>query len=126
VNISLRHRRSATPARRSAGALVATIGSLAATVSIIVAFAGGASDDRPSPQQLPTAGTLTAQEEAAVVEALSQGDSRQRRIAIQVAAGEAGASALADPGILHHHRVDTSATSARPLREVAAERFHHR
>jgi hypothetical protein len=43
-----------------------------------------------------------------VIKALSHGDSRQRRIAVKVAAGKAGASALADPAILHHHRTDTS------------------
>jgi hypothetical protein len=69
---------------------------------------------------------LTAPEQAAVVAALSRGDSRQRRIASQVAAGEAGASALADPAILHHHGIDTSWRPTRPRGELGAERFHHR
>jgi hypothetical protein len=106
--------------------LVATLGCVIASVSVIVTLAGAPSDDRPQPQPRTGATTLTATERAAVVAALSHGDPRQRRIAIHVAAGEAGASALADPAILHHHGIDTSRRPPRPRAEVAAERFHHR
>lgn len=59
--------------------------------------------------------------------ALASGDSRLERIAEDVAAGRAGVSALADPQILRHHGVDTSARPpARFRSRVAADRFHHR
>jgi hypothetical protein len=106
--------------------LVATLGCLIASVSIIVTLVGAPGDDRPQPQRMAGSTTLTATEQAAVVAALTHGDPRQRRIAIQVATGEAGPSALADPAILHHHGIDTSRRPPRPRGELAAERFHHR
>lgn len=54
-------------------------------------------------------GKLTAREQAAVSAALEAPDARTRQRAGSVAAGEAGASALGDPAILHHHGLDTGA-----------------
>ena len=52
-------------------------------------------------------GELTAGERAAVVAALGSSEPRGRGVALEVAAGEAGALALGDPSVLHHHGVDT-------------------
>ena len=71
-------------------------------------------------------GKLTAAERAAVVAALSSRDAGTRRQAEQVAEGRAGALALADPAILHHHGVDTSAAAQPHPAAGAADRFHHR
>jgi hypothetical protein len=71
-------------------------------------------------------GTLTRSERAAVAAALTAGDPRIRLIAREVAAGRAGASALADPAILHHHQLDTSRATAATAGRLAADRFHHR
>ena len=107
---------------------------LAAAVAAAAAFAvqqGGSSrdDGRPAAVQIRAAkafpGRLTAAERAAVTAALGSNDDRVRRLAASVAAGEAGALALGDPGILHHHGVDTAARRAAPA-SGAAERFHHR
>jgi hypothetical protein len=70
-------------------------------------------------------GGLTAGESAAVGAALRSPDARRHRVAIAVAAGEAGSLALAEPSALHHHGLDAAAArqghgSQRP------ERFHHR
>jgi hypothetical protein len=105
---------------------VATLGCVIATASILVTLADAPSDDRPQAQRRTGSTTLTAREQAAVVAALSHRDPRQRRIAIQVATGDAGPSALGDPATLHHYGIDTSRRPPRPRTEVAAERFHHR
>jgi hypothetical protein len=126
VSNALRRPPRRSPLRRGPVALVATLGCAIATASIVVTLAGAPSDDRPQPQRRSDSTTLTATEQAAVVAALSHRDPRQRRIAIQVATGDAGPSALADPAILHHHGIDTSRRPPRPRAEVAAERFHHR
>ena len=69
-------------------------------------------------------GELTAREQAAVSAALESRDARTRALAGSVAAGEAGASALGDPGILYHHGLDTGAV---PDGERArTDRYHHR
>jgi hypothetical protein len=126
VSTALRRLRKRSPLWRGAAALLAALGCVVASATIIATLAGTPGDDRPHPQRGASPGALTATEGAAVVEALAHGDSRQRRIAIEVAAGEAGASALADPAILHHHGIDTSRRPARPTGELGAERFHHR
>jgi hypothetical protein len=71
-------------------------------------------------------GTLTAGERAAVAKALASRDARNRDIAASVAAGQAGALALADPATLYHHGVNTAATAPHDGGAAAAERFHHR
>ena len=52
-------------------------------------------------------GELTAGERAAVDAALGSTGPRGRAVALEVAAGEAGALALGDPSVLHHHGVNT-------------------
>jgi hypothetical protein len=70
--------------------------------------------------------SLSASERATVAAALGSPDARTRRLAMSVAAGEAGASALANPAILHHHGIDTATVSVLNPAVAAAERFHHR
>jgi hypothetical protein len=126
MSSALRHLRGRSHLRRGQVALVAALGCVLAVASITFTLAGGRSDDRLKPPRRADSAALTDTEQAAVITALSQGGSRQRRIARQVAAGKAGPSALADPAILHHHGIDTSRASARPAGELGAERFHHR
>ena len=57
---------------------------------------------------------LTQAQQCAVRAALASGDARRVRIARAVLRGEAGAIALADPWILHHHHLATSATCRPP------------
>jgi hypothetical protein len=52
-------------------------------------------------------GELTAGERAAVNAALGSTGPRGQSVALEVAAGEAGALALGDPSVLHHHGVNT-------------------
>jgi hypothetical protein len=64
-------------------------------------------------------------ERASVNAALRSTDTRIHEIAESIAAGEAGALALGDPQVLHHHGLNTVANlgaddAARP------DRFHHR
>jgi hypothetical protein len=110
---------------------------LLAVVAAMLAAAGGVlavsglGEPSPSVQSTPAAaqawpGTLTADERAAVAAALASDHARTRRLAGSVAAGEAGASALAAPGVLYHHGVDTSHTRAPRRTELAPLRFHHR
>jgi hypothetical protein len=126
MSSALRRPRGRSLSRRSQVVLVAALGCVLTLASIIFTLAGTPGDNRPQRPVQALPGLLTATEQAAVIEALLHGDSRQRHIASQVAAGVAGASALADPAILHHHGVDTSRRPARPTGEVGAERFHHR
>ena len=51
---------------------------------------------------------LSAEDVCIVKGALDSGDPRRVRIAREVLRGQAGVVALADPWILHHHRIDTS------------------
>ena len=85
----------------------------------------GTGDDLPGSPRRADSGPPVATGQAAVVAALTHGDSRQRRIASQVAAGRAGAFALADPAI-PHHGINTSRHPVRPTAELGAERFQHR
>jgi hypothetical protein len=109
----------------------------AAVVAVMLAAAagiaamGGFGEPSLSEQASPPAaeawpGRLTADERAAVSAALASDDERTRGLAVSVAAGEAGVSALADPAILHHHGVDTSETRAPRRTQLAPLRFHHR
>jgi hypothetical protein len=125
MSSALRTGRVRSPLRRGPVGPVAALG-CALAIAITFTLTGTQTDDRQEPRPRADAGALTAMEQAAVVGALSGGDARQHRIASQVAAAQAGASALADPAILHHHGVDTSRRPARPTGEVGAERFHHR
>jgi hypothetical protein len=80
-----------------------TIVSVAATA----AFAVGT----PSVGTVPDGSAhdgLSAEDVCVVQAALDSGDPRRVRIAREVLRGQAGVVALADPWILHHHRVDTS------------------
>ena len=109
--------------RRVAGGF----GAVLAAAAVAIGLAGVDKinpKDEPSPAQA-FPGSLTAAERATAAEALTSPDSRRQRIGQQVAAGQAGASALANPTILHHHGVDTSRIVIRDT-EVAAQRFHHR
>ena len=112
--------------------VVVAVGCGVATVAATVALVSGG--DAPAPvtrAALPTAAAtsadLSVSEQAAVYAALASGDPRLARIAEDVAAGRAGALALADPGVLRHHGVDTSARPPARFRSRAAgDRFHHR
>lgn len=64
----------------------------------------------PTPPHVATEvspGALTAEERAAVAAALVADDARTRRMAVSVALGEAGITALGDPALLHHHGIET-------------------
>ena len=79
----------------------------------------------PQPQAADAyPGGLTRSERAAVRASLQSDDPGRRALAVSVAAGEIGASALADPAILYHHGVDTSAAANSD--GLAADRYHHR
>ena len=80
---------------------------------------------QPRPAQAHPA-TLTRPEQAAVLAALESDDPRRHALAVSVAAGELGASALADPAILYHHGVDTSAPANSRARRLPSDRYHHR
>lgn len=104
------------------------VATVAATVALVPGGAAPAPVTRAAP---PTAAAtspdLSVSEQAAVNAALASGDPRRERIAEDVAAGRAGVSALADPRVLRHHGVDTSARPpARFRSRAAADRFHHR
>lgn len=126
MSSAFRTGRERSPLRRGPAGLATALGCALAIASITFKLTGTATDDGPEPPRRADPGALTATEQAAVVEALAHGHARQRHIASQVAAGQAGASALADPAILHHHGIDTSRRVPRHRVEVAAERFHHR
>jgi hypothetical protein len=111
--------------RRLAGGFGAVVAAAGAAVAIgLTGVYNVTREDEPSPARA-FPGALTTAERAAVAAALTSPDPRRQRIARQVAAGQAGASALADPQILHHHGVDTSRIAVRD-NELAAQRFHHR
>lgn len=103
-----------------------------ATVAVTVALVPGGDAPTPVTPATPSAAAATGtdlsiSEQAAVYAALASGDLRLERIAEDVAAGRAGASALGDPQILRHHGVDTSARPPARFRvRAAADRFHHR
>jgi len=103
-----------------------------ATVAATVALVSGGGAPAPVTHAAPptvaaTSADLSVSEQAAVYAALASGDPRLERIADDVTAGRAGVSALADPGVLRHHGVDTSARPpARFRSRAAADRFHHR
>jgi hypothetical protein len=104
---------------------------LVAALAVAFAFAAAqiAGPESSAPQAKPHAhaspGTLTRSERAAVTAALRSPDAHTRRLAISVAAGEAGSLALADPSTLHHHGVNTAAAPAHH-ESGSPERFHHR
>jgi hypothetical protein len=116
---------------RRNGVLMA-VGGGVATVAVAVALASGGDAPAPVTRAAPptaasTSVDLSVSEQAAVYAALASGDSRLERIAVEVAAGRAGVSALADPRVLHNHGVDTSTRPpARFRSRAAADRFHHR
>jgi hypothetical protein len=83
--------------------VVHSIASTAVTAVLAVGVPSGASPAAGDP-------VLTPQERCAVRAALASGDARRVRVAGEVVRGEAGALALADPWILHHHGLDTSRT----------------
>ena len=76
-----------------------TIGSIAVAAVLAVGIPSTGADS-PS--------GLSAEDRCVVSAALESGDPRRVRIAHEVLGGDAGVVALADPWILHHHRVDTS------------------
>jgi hypothetical protein len=76
-----------------------TIGSIAVTAVLAVGIPSLGAD--PSPR-------LSVEDRCVISAALESGDPRRMRIAHEVLRGEAGVLALADPWILHHHRVDTT------------------
>jgi hypothetical protein len=100
----------------------------ATSCALAVALAGGDGSTREGGRELAGAlpSPLPPAEQVAVAAALRSPDSRRQRIARQVAGGQAGASALADPATLYHHGVDTSRTPLGHRGELAAQRFHHR
>jgi hypothetical protein len=102
----------------TAGAAAAGLASLTGPAELSAPRTQGVESAKPWP------GRLNAQERAGVAAALRSGDARSARIAGDVAAGFAGASALADPATLHHHGLNT-ATVPRDRNE-AGIRFHHR
>ena len=110
---------------------IATIAALLLTGGFALAALPWRGEPSPSeratstPARVPP-GPLTAAERAAVVAALGSRDATVRRRAVYVAEGRAGALALADPAILHHYGVDTSAAAQPNPGSQAAERFHHR
>lgn len=110
--------------RRLAVGLVVIAVSASLTAEIFISQSGDAprSGDVTAAAAFP--GRLTDAEQAAIAASLGSRDPRQVRIARQVAAGEAGPSALADPATLRHHGIDTS--HAPVSNDKAAERFHHR
>ena len=108
------------------------VGCGVATFAVTVALVPGGDPPPPVTPATPSAaaatGTdLSVSEQAAVYAALASRDPRLERIAEDVAAGRAGASALGDPQILRHHGVDTAARPPARFRiRAAAHRFHHR
>ena len=113
------------------GQALAAIGALVVAGGFALAELTGPDGSPLSEPVTPTTavawpGKLTAAERAAVVAALSSRDAGTRRRAEQVAEGRAGATALADPAILHHHGVDTSAVAQPNTGTTAADRFHYR
>lgn len=112
--------------------VAAAVGCGIATVAATVALVSGGDAPAPvapaaAPAATATGAHLSVSEQSAVYAALASGDPRLEGLAEHVAAGRAGVSALADPSILRHHRVDTSATPpARFRSRAAADRFHHR
>jgi len=119
------------PVSRRSGVAMAAGGVIAGVAAALALIAGG---DAPAPVTSAAPATasttgagLSVSEQAAVYAALASGDSRLEQVADDVAAGRAGISALADPSILRHQRVDTSANPpARFRSRAAADRFHHR
>lgn len=115
---------------RRNGVLMAVGGGVAiVAVTVVLVSAGGAPAPvtRAAPPTASTSVDFSVSEQAAVYAALASGDSRLERIAVEVAAGRAGVSALADPRVLHNHGVDTSTRPAARFRSrAAADRFHHR
>jgi hypothetical protein len=104
------------------------VATVAATVAIVFGGDAPAPVTRAAPPTAAAASAhLSVSEQAAVYAALASGNPRLERIAEDVAAGRAGVSALADPQILRHHGVDTSARPPARFRwRVAADRFHYR
>jgi hypothetical protein len=116
--------------RRNAVALAVGSGVAALAATVALVFGGDApapvTRAAPSTAAAPSA-DLSGSEQAAVYAALASGDPRLARLAEDVAAGRAGVSALADPHVLRHYGVDTSATPpARFRARAAADRFHGR
>ena len=109
---------------KSAGALVAALAVTGVLAATELAGEDGSAPTVPAPAHAWPGGP-TAGERAAVTAALRSPDARRHRIAIAVAAGEAGSLALAEPSVLHHHGVDAAA--ARQGHDAESpDRFHHR
>ena len=109
---------------RSAGLLVAALAVTGVLAATQLVGEDGSVRTVPAPGHAWPGG-LTADERAAVSAALRSPDARTHRVAIAVAAGEAGSLALAEPSALHHHGLDAAAVqeghdAQRP------DRFHHR
>lgn len=130
MGINVVHPRPSAPRlvaqhRLVTGAILALL-AVAACALVATQIAG---QDRSVSQVAPAAdawpGELVASERAAIEAALGSPDPRTRRLAVSVAAGEAGALALADGSVLHHHGVNT-AIAPEGRASSRAERFHHR
>ena len=118
------YRRRKARRGRSAGALIAALAVTGALAATELAGEDGSGRTPPAPAHAWPGG-LTAGERAAVTAALRSPDAQTPRLAIAVAAGEAGSLALAEPSVLHHHGVDAAA--ARQGHDAESpERFHHR
>jgi hypothetical protein len=129
--ITPRIRSYSRPVSRRTGVAMAVGGGVATVAAAVVLVAGGDAPAPVTPASPATASAtgagLSVSEQAAMYAALASGDPRLERVAEDVAAGRAGVSALADPSVLRHHRVDTSATPPARFRSRAAgNRFHHR
>lgn len=130
MGINVVHARATAPRRSTRGT------ELTGAIVALLAMAGGLfalaqiAGQEPSVSQAPPPahawpGELAGSERAAVNVALGSPDARTRRLAVSVAAGQAGALALADPSILHHHGLNT-ADAPEDHESHGAERFHHR
>lgn len=105
---------------------VAVLAALATTALVAGVFTPRVAEEAATsvPPRAPVA--LSAGDQTAVAVARATGDRRLRRLAASVARGEAGVSALADPQLLAHHRIDTSSPRPGVVGELAAIRYHHR
>jgi hypothetical protein len=109
---------------KSGGLLVAA---LAVTGALAATDLAGVDGSEPTATVSTRAwpGELTAGERAAVTAVLASPDAQTHRLAIAVAAREAGSLALAEPSALHHHGVEAAAARHGHGAE-SPERFHHR
>ena len=109
---------------KSAGALVAALAVTGALAATELAGEDGSVRTVPAPAHAWPGG-LTVGERAAVAAALRSPDARTHRVAIDVAAAEAGSLALAEPSTLHHHGLHAAAARQGDGAQ-GPDRFHHR